>query len=137
MDHLCYLELKEREYEKFLSGEKTKLARGTRSKKPPFKHVFSGDRVFFVNEKQEIVLSGKVTDVINVKRSNRATQKELILTHKDGLNISQHEVKKLTKKNYVVLISLYDVKQVELGNYPNIGFIKRKKWILAGSVQLD
>jgi len=137
MDHLCYLDLKEREYEKLLSGDKTKLARGTRSKKQPFKHVFSGDRIFFVNENLEIVLSGEVTDVINVKKSDRATQKELILTHKDDLDISQHQVKMLMKKNYLVLISLSDVKQVEKCNYQNIGLIKRRKWILAGSVQLD
>lgn len=137
MDHLCYLNLKEQEYEKFLSGEKTKLARGTISKKHPFKHVFSGDRIFFVNEKLEIVLSGEVTDVINIKKTDLTGQKELILTHKPDLCISQHELKKLMRKQYLVLIGLRDINQVGNYTYQNIGLIKRKKWILAGNVQTD
>ncbi len=137
MDHLCYLDFKEKEYEKLLRGEKTKLARGTGSKKPPYKHVFSGDRIFFVNEKLEIVLCGEVTAVMNVDKLNETEQKELMVKHIEDLKISQHKVKKLMRKNYLVLISLFDVKQVELRNYQNKGLIKRKKWILEGSLQFD
>ena len=137
MDHLCYLDLKEREYGKLLSGEKTKLARGTRRKKQPYKYVFSGDRIFFVNEKLEIVLRGEVADVINVKKSDVIKHKELILTHKDDLSISQRKVKKLMKKNYLVLISICNVEKVEKCNYQNIGRIKRKKWILASNVKIN
>lgn len=137
MDHLCYLDLKEKEYEKLLSGEKTMLARGTGSKKPPYKHVFSGDRIFFVNEKLEIVLCGEVTAVVNIKKTDDPEYRELILTHKEDLNISQHEAKKLMRKNYLVLISLSEVKQVKLSNYQNIGLIKRQKWILEGNLLLD
>src|SRR6056297_47378 len=109
MDHLCYLDLKEREYEKLLNGEKTKLARGTKRKKQPFKYVFSGDRIFFVNEKLEIVLRGEVADVINVKKSDVTRHKEMILKYKDDLSISQYELKKLMEKNYLVLISICNV----------------------------
>lgn len=137
MDHLCYLDLKEKEYEKLLSGEKTMLARGTGSKKPPYKHVFSGDRIFFVNEKLEIVLCGEVTAVVNIKKTDDPEYRELILTHKEDLNISQHEAKKLMRKNYLVLISLSEVKQVKLSNYQNIGLIKRQKWIIEGNLLLD
>lgn len=136
MDHLCYLDLKEKEYEKLFCGAKTKLARAVSNRKPPFKHVFSGDRIYFVNKRRKIVLSSIVTSVVNAERSDKTEYKETILKHADDLNISMQKVKSLMRKKYLVLIDLIDVLEVKSIYHQDLGSIKRKKWILAGDLRL-
>lgn len=133
MDHLCYLNTRE-EIGKLRKGVSVKLVKGTRRKKPPFKHVFSGDRIFFVDANKEIILCGEATNVLNVMKSDTAVKNELLQKYRDELDISRAEMKKMIKKCYLVLITLENIRQVENVGFHEIGQIKRMKWILAGSI---
>lgn len=48
MDHVVYLDAKEKELNKLLSGQKTMIIRGAAGRKMPYGRVFPGEVLWFV-----------------------------------------------------------------------------------------
>ena len=115
MDHVVYLDAKEKELEKLFSGEKSMIIRGAAGRKLPHGRVFKDDVLWFIENSGNALIKGRAT-VKSVYNSEKLTAEEserVVLDNQDKLRLSENQLKRWAGKRYLVLIELENIKPVE------------------------
>ena len=80
MDHVVYVDAKEKELELLLSGAKTVIIRGAAGRKMPYGRVEAGDILYFINNNSEgkIRAIGAVYSVFNSEKMTPEESRKLV-----------------------------------------------------------
>ena len=115
MDHIVYLDAKAKELDHFLSGTKTMIIRGAMGRKMPYGKVFSGDVLFFMENKGDGLVKAKavVEDVFTSGQLSREESEAVVESHQPRLMLNPGMKKRFAGKRYLVLISVKDFQPVE------------------------
>lgn len=127
MDHVVYIDARERELDKILSGEKTMIIRGAAGRKLPHGRVYQGDVLWFVENSGNglVRCHADVKHVINSEKLNERESLELIMNHQPMLCLSPNQIKRWGGKRYLVLIEIENIQEVtpfgiDRSNYGNM-----------------
>jgi hypothetical protein len=114
MDHVVYLDVKAKEYEALLSGEKTMLIRGGAGRKMPYGRVNVGDILYFINNNTEGVIKAKasVKDVLNSDKMAKEESIALVEENQDKLRLTAKQFSRWAGKRYLVLIDIGELEQL-------------------------
>ena len=138
MEHVVYLEAKEKELEKLVSKEKRMIIRGAAGRKLPYGRVFPGEVLWFIENKGDGLVRGKavVKQVFNSGKPTAAEALHLIEENQATLNLSLDQVKRWSGKRYLVLIELENFALVELFAIDRSSFGNMDDWLVVHDVQI-
>lgn len=136
MDHLVYVESKEKELEKLLDGTKTMIIRGAAGRKLPYGRVNSND-VLYLIENNGTGLVRATADVKRVFNTDKLTEEEsvkLISENQMKLQLTDNQIKRFVGERYLVLIRVENVKvidpfKIDRSNCSNMDF-----WLPVGDI---
>ncbi|NLE15116.1 MAG: hypothetical protein GX626_04510 [Spirochaetales bacterium] len=138
MEHVVYLEAKEKELEKLVSKEKRMIIRGAAGRKLPYGRVFPGEVLWFIENKGDGLVRGKavVKQVFNSGKLTAAEALHLIEENQATLNLSLDQVKRWSGKRYLVLIELENFALVEPFAIDRSSFGNMDDWLVVHDVQI-
>lgn len=138
MDHICLLDIRYNEFRKLDNGSKTVLIKGSYRKKTPYKKVFDGDTIYFVDDckTSNAVLKASVEKVQNIDRRNEKHFDRILRSLKKEHQLEEAELHKMLKKRFLVLIELSNVERVNSFKVFAKYFDMSTGWCLVGNVRL-
>ena len=113
MDHLVYVDEKAKELHGLLGGRTTMIVRGAARPKPPFGHVQSEDRLFFVLGDGLITACSVVNHVHHAEHLTESQSRNLLKTNQFKLNLAPEQIEHWAGKRYLVLIEVKNVHLIE------------------------
>ena len=127
MDHVVYVDVKAKEFEKIIEGTKTMIIRGATGRKLPYNRVFDKDILYFIKNNGAGVVEAKA-EVLNAFNSEKMTKdesEELVKENQKKLNLSDVQFKKWAGKRYIVLIEIGNIEviaalKIDKSNYGNM-----------------
>ena len=114
MEHIYYLNEKDKEYDNLINGAKKMLCFGVDWKKKPYNHIFIGDEILFVNNNKKVLLK---SEVIKVKYFNKLSRKEknsIINEKNNELMLTKKEFRRLNRRSFLIFVTISDVKKLNL-----------------------
>jgi hypothetical protein len=114
-----------------VSGEKTIVIRGATGRKLPYGRVNMGDVLYFIRNNGEGLVRAKasVDRVINSERMTPGESKGFVDEHADGLQLSDAQYKKWAGKRYLVLITVFNIEELEPIKIDRSGYRKMDDWL--------
>jgi hypothetical protein len=111
MDHVVYVDAKEKDLEKLIAGTKQMIIRGAMGRKLPYGLVNTGDHLFLIQNNGGGIVRAKaeVTWVLNSEKLTEEESRQLIEAHQDQLQLTPAQMKRWVGKRYLVLIQVRDV----------------------------
>ena len=136
MDHVVYLDAKSKEFEKLQRGVKTYIIRGGSGRKMPYKRVFEGDVLYFINNNGEGAVKSKavVKSVYNSPKMDIETSVALVEKYKEGLRLSATQEKKWAGKKHLVLVEIQDFERIESMVIDKTGYKDMDDWLAVGDI---
>ena len=127
MDHVVYLEAKEKELDKLKSGQKSMIIRGAAGRRLPHGRVHPGEVLWFVENSGNGLVRCRAT-VKNVSNSEKLSEQEsqkLISDNQTMLCLTLNQIKRWGGKRYLVLIEVEKLQEitpfvVDRSNYGNM-----------------
>lgn len=115
MDHVVYIDAKEKDLDKLLNGVKHMIIRGATGRKLPYGKVNPGDRLFFIpnDGSGRVQAYAAVNNVILSDKLTEEESKQMIESYQNELQLTPAQFKRWAGKRYLVLISLNEVSAVE------------------------
>lgn len=134
MNHICLLNKRADEYNCLQSGRKTMIIRGAKLRRAPYEHVFPGDRIYFTDRKNKVVLNGVVEAVDNIAVKTEKQLRKIVMENEAQLTIDQRTYRRMKKNQYIVLIKLRNIEKSEPCKINENIFSCTDSWLLAGSM---
>ncbi len=108
MDHVVYVDAKDRDLEKLLDGVKKMIIRGAAGRKLPYGRVNVGDRLYFIrnNGEGQVHACAEVSQVINSDPLSAQEAQQMLEQHQALLQLTPAQVKRWAGKRYLVLIEI-------------------------------
>ena len=127
MDHVVYLDAKEKELDKLKSGQKSMIIRGAAGRKLPYGRVHSGEVLWFIENSGDGMVRCRAT-VKKVTNSDKLTEQEskkLISDYQTKLCLTPNQIKRWGGKRYLVLIEVENFQEItpfaiDRSNYGNM-----------------
>ena len=115
MDHVVYLDAKDKELENLLNRSKTMIIRGATGRKLPYGRVFEGDILYLIlnNGQGQIRASAIVKCVLNSEKMTPEESIALVDEHQEKLQLTAKQYKRWAGKRYLVLIEVDEVTELE------------------------
>ncbi|MGI6701173.1 MAG: hypothetical protein ACOX3U_01725 [Christensenellales bacterium] len=127
MDHIVYLDAKERELNKLISGEKSMIIRGAAGRKLPYGRVYPGEILWFIENSGDGLVKCRATvkKVLNSEKLTEQESRQLISINQSTLCLSPNQIKRWGGKRYLVLIEVESLQlitpfAVDRSNYGNM-----------------
>jgi hypothetical protein len=136
MDHVVYLDGKEKELERVLSGAKTMIIRGAAGRKIPHGRVSRGDVLYFVESGTDGSVRGRA-EVSSAFHSDKLTPQSSaaqVEEHQDELLLSPAQFQRWAGKRYLVLVGLSDAAPVEPFAIDKSAFGNMDDWLPVGDI---
>lgn len=112
MVHVVYLNDKEKDLDKILSGEKTMVIRGASGRKIPHSRVFEKETLYFMEKGSfTIALTAVVKKVYTYTKIDLDESLEIIESHQDKLLLSDKLMKRWNKK-CLCLVEFENIKEI-------------------------
>ncbi len=136
MDHVVYVDHKEKEMDKLLSKKQTMIIRGAAGRKLPHGRVNKGDSVYFINNNGEGIVKavGKVKSVYNSEKMTEEESKSLVNENMSKLQLSEKQFSRWAGKRYLVLVEVEDVKEIEPFNLDKSKYGNMDDWLLVEDI---
>jgi len=137
MDHVVYVDAKEKELEKILSGEKRMIIRGAAGRKMPYGRVDKGDRLYLINNDGSGLIQARA-DVVQVHHSEKMTTEEstqLVKKFQEKLQLSQNQFNRWAGKRYLVFVEVDQVEEVNPFIIDRSDFGNMDDWLRVGSIE--
>lgn len=114
MDHVVYVDAKEKELALLLSGEKTMIVRGAAGRKLPHGRVSTGDRLFFIQNNGDglVRASAIVTSAYHSEKLSEEESQRMIEDNQAALCLTTAQIKRWAGKRYLVLVGVGSVESV-------------------------
>ena len=115
MDHVVYIDAKEKDLQKLLNRTKRMILRGAAGRKLPYGQVHSGDRLFFVENDGTCLVHARaeVTMVWNSTPLSAEESRQVIERNQEQLQLSSKQLQRWSGKRYLVLIGFESAIPVE------------------------
>ncbi len=136
MDHVVYVDTKEKELDKLLSGEKSMIIRGAAGRKLPYGRVEASDVLWFVENKGDGLVKGKAT-VKSVYNSEKLTEQEsekAVLDRQEQLRLTPNQIKRWSGKRYLVLIEIEKAQRLEPFAIDRSEYGNMDDWLPVGDI---
>jgi hypothetical protein len=137
MDHVVYLDAESKELENLIKGNKSMIIRGAAGRKIPHGHVNEGDILYFINNNGEgkIKARGVVSSVISSDKLSIEESFKTIINYQDKLQLPDKQFSKLAGKQYLVLIDLNDIHEIEPFSIDKSIFTNLDDWLPVGRIE--
>jgi hypothetical protein len=137
MDHVVYLDAKEQELERILTGEKRMIIRGAAGRKMPYGRINQGDRLYLINNDGSglVHASAEVIQVHQSEKMTKETSAEFVKKFQEKLKLSQNQFNRWAGKRYIVLVELDQVQDFEPFRIDRSGFNNMDDWLLVGDIK--
>ena len=115
MDHVVYLDTKEKELAEILKGNKTMIIRGAAGRKMPYGRVSQDDLLYLIENDGSGLVRGRAK-VVSVLNSEKMTQQEsisLVDQYQGKLQLTASQHKRWAGKRYLVLIEIDEVQALD------------------------
>ena len=114
MDHVVYLEAKEKELDKLKSGQKSMIIRGAAGRKLPHGRVHPGEVLWFVENSGDGLVRCRATvkNVFNSEKLSKQESQKLISDNQTMLCLTPNQIKRWGSKRYLVLIEVEDLQEI-------------------------
>jgi hypothetical protein len=127
MNHVDYLDAKEKELDKLRNGQKSMIIRGAAGRKLPYGRVHPGDVLWFVenNGKGSVRCRATVKKVLNSEKLTEEESQKLISDYQAMLCLTPNQIKRWAGKRYLVLIEIENYREIvpftiDRSNYGNM-----------------
>ncbi|MDD2296333.1 MAG: hypothetical protein WCS59_00670 [Sphaerochaetaceae bacterium] len=114
MEHVVYLDAKEKELDKLKSGEKSMIIRGAAGRKLPHGRVYPAEVLWFIENMGDGMVRGRAV-VKTVYNSEKLTEQEslrIISDYQPKLCLSPNQVARWGGKRFLVLIEIEKFQEV-------------------------
>lgn len=137
MDHVVYLDAKEKEWAKLLSGEKTMIIRGAAGRKLPHGRVNAADVLWFIENSGVGLIRGyaEVKSVYNSEKLTPEESEKLISDRQDKLKLSINQFKRWAGKRFLVFIETDTPKKVEPFYIDRSEYGNMDDWLPVGDIE--
>lgn len=137
MDHVVFTDKKSSEMESLINGKKTIIIRGATGRKIPYGIVNKGDTLYLINNNGEGLVKAKCTvlSVFNSEKMYPEQSLELVNQNSDRLCLSDIQYKKWTKKRYLVLINVGEVREIDSFKIDKTKYSNMDDWLPVGDVE--
>jgi hypothetical protein len=115
MDHVVYVDVKARELENLLAGEKTMIVRGAAGRKLPYGRVQPKDCLFLIQNKGDgmVRASAVVSEVFHSEKLSEEQSAQLLQDNQSKLMLTPEQVRRWSGKRYLVLIEVANIQFLE------------------------
>lgn len=137
MDHVVYVDTKEKDLQKLLDGTRRMIIRGANGRKLPYGRVHPGDRLFFVQNDGTCLSQAwaAVTMVWHSVPLNNEEASQVIEINQDQLQLSPKQVQRWSEKRFLVLIGLGQVNPLTPFVIDRSAFGNMDDWLLVGDIE--
>lgn len=137
MDHIVYVDAKEKELERLLAGTKRMIIRGAAGRKLPHGRVQSGDCLYFIRNNGEGLVQAKavVTKAHHSEKLSEEESRRVVEENQAALQLTPAQVKRWTGKRYLVLVSVGDVSPVAPFAIDRSHYGNMDDWLPVGDIQ--
>ncbi len=137
MNHLVYLDYKDKELENLTNGRKTMIIRGAMGKKLPYGRVKTGERLYFINNNGEgrVKAKGLVKEVMESEKLTKEESMALVEQHLQALQIGDGLKERFSGKRFIVLIEVGDVETIEEFGFNRSKFGNMDDWIVFDNLE--
>jgi hypothetical protein len=136
MDHLVCTDEATGELEGLIRGTRTMIARGVSERSTPYGAVDSGDTLYFVTGNAPGVVRAKAV-VARAVSSGWLTEKKAVgylMRYRDRLRLTKGEIKRWSRKRYLVVIAVENVARIAPFTVDRVGFGREDDWLLVGDI---
>ena len=137
MNHVVYLDAKEKEMNKLLNGEKTMIIRGATGRKLPHGRVQTGEVLWFVQNRGDglVQCCAKVKKVLNSKKMTELESKKLVSDFQPMLCLSPNQIKRWGGKRYLVLIEVEHLHKIKPFAVDRSSYGNMDDWLLTEDIE--
>jgi len=137
MDHVVYLDYKDKELDKLREGSKSMILRGAMGRKLPYGRVKPGDRLFYIENKGDglIKASATVSDVLNSDQLTPEESAALLAQHRDQLQLGSVLLNRFGGKRYLVLISVSGFSEIAPFRIDRSAYGNMDDWLPVGDIE--
>ncbi len=137
MHHLAILDKKRKLLEKIISGEKSIESRWYKLKKTPYGMIKAGDTVYFKDSGDSVRVKATVHKVLFFSDMTREKYKEIIDTYGNTICLENKNVEYYLKQkyNYITLIFLKNVQEIQPFEIDKTGYGMMAAWITIEDIQ--
>lgn len=137
MDHVVYLDAKEKELHKLLNGEKTMIIRGAAGRKLPHGRVYPCEILWFIENSGDGLVRSRaiVKEVFNSEKLTEQESKSIISENQTKLCLTPNQVKRWGGKRYLVLIEVENVQEVTPFAIDRSGYGNMDDWLPAENIE--
>ncbi|HUS49007.1 MAG TPA: ASCH domain-containing protein [Candidatus Paceibacterota bacterium] len=133
MEHLAIMKKSWKLTEKILSGKKKIESRWYKSKYPPWDNIHPGEKIYFKNSGEEVVLKAEVERVLQFSNLTPKKVKEILHKYGNEIGIEIEEIPKFLEafksKNYCILIFIKNPQKIEPFKITKKGYGIMSAWI--------
>src|SRR5512145_1911847 len=102
MDHVVYVDAKAKELAGLLNGSKTMIIRGATGRKLPHGRVFSGDTLYFIENKGDGLVKARSTvkTVVHTDKLTPDVCAQMVADHQPKLQLTSAQTERWSDKRY-------------------------------------
>lgn len=137
MDHVVYVDAKEKELEKILTGEKRMIIRGAAGRKMPYGRVHQGDTLYLIeNDGSGLVKArAEVSRVIQSDKMTKEKSIDLVTEFQEQLQLTKNQFNRWAGKRFIVLVELGPAKEVAPFRIDRSNFGNMDDWLMVGNIE--
>ncbi len=137
MDHVVYLDAKEKELDKLLGGEKSMIIRGAAGRKLPYGHVSVSDVLWFIENKGDgLVKASTVVESVYSSEKLSVVESERVLSdNQPKLRLTPNQIKRWRGKRYLVLIGVEKPQKLEPFAIDRSKYGNMDDWLPVGEIR--
>jgi hypothetical protein len=137
MDHVVYLDYKEKELEKLKDGSKTMIIRGAMGRKMPYGRVREGDCLYFIENKGDGMVKAKarIKKLFQSDKMNREESVALVEAKQDKLQLNKQLFKRFAGKRYIILMEIRAFEQLEAFKIDRSDYGNMDDWLAVEDIE--
>lgn len=137
MDHIVYVDAKEKELDQLVHGGKSMVIRGAAGRKLPYGRVSVSDVLWFIENNGDGLVKARaeVKHVIHSDRLSPEESQRMIMEHQSKLRLTPDQLKRWTGKRYLVLIEVEKPQPCEAFAIDRREYGNMDDWLPVGNVE--
>ncbi len=137
MEHVVYLDAREKELDKLLGGEKKMIIRGATGRKLPYGRVYPGEVLWFIENSGNgfVRCCGTVKEVFNSEKLTEQESQNIVSNKQSMLCLTPNQIKRWGGKRYLVLISVENVQEVTPFAIDRSGYGNMDDWLPVENIE--
>lgn len=137
MHHLAILDKKRKLLAKIISGEKSIESRWYKIKKTPYGIVKGGDIIYFKDSGEPVTVKATVEKVLFFSDMTREKYKDILEKYADAICLQNRNIENYLqqKYNYITLIFLKNVQEIQPFEVDKTGYGLMAAWITVENIQ--